>query len=108
MSERLAFVVVFSLMAGFGVGLAVLAAKTGAPPVIGRTTPAGVGASPAGAGQSGAGQSGAGQSGARHPATGHTGTVVIRSDSATHSAQLAASLRAAIGSHLGRLSVAVI
>jgi hypothetical protein len=108
MPERLAFVVVFSLMAGFVVGLTVLAAKTGAAPVIGRTTPAGVGTIPAGAGQSGGGQSRAGHTAPGHTGTGHTGTVVIRSDSATLSAHLAASLRAAIGSHLGRLSVAVI
>ena len=73
MSERLAFVVVFSLMAGFVVGLTVLAAKTGAPPVIGRTTPAGVGTIPAGAGQSGRGQSGRGHSGRGHSGRGHSG-----------------------------------
>src|SRR5262249_46883240 len=118
-----AFVVVFSLMAGFVVGVTVVAAKTGAPPVVGGNTPAGGGAVPAGAGHAGGGPCGGGDPrggparggpgrGRRpapgHPASGHTGTVVIRSDSATHSAQLAASLRAAIGSHLGRLSVAVI
>jgi hypothetical protein len=40
MSERLAFVVMFSLMAAFVVGLTVLAAKSGASPLIGRSVPA--------------------------------------------------------------------
>jgi hypothetical protein len=42
MSERLAFVVMFSLMAAFVVGLTVLAAKSGASPLIGRSAPASV------------------------------------------------------------------
>lgn len=42
MSERLAFVVMFSLMAVFVVGLTVLAAKSGATPLIGHTAPAGL------------------------------------------------------------------
>jgi hypothetical protein len=42
MSERLAFVVMFSLMAVFVVGLTVLAAKTGATPLtLGHSVPAG-------------------------------------------------------------------
>jgi hypothetical protein len=41
MSERLAFVVMFSLMAAFVVGLTVLAAKSGANPLIGHSVPAG-------------------------------------------------------------------
>jgi hypothetical protein len=40
MSERLAFVLMFSLMAAFVVGLTVLAAKSGGDPLIGRTVPA--------------------------------------------------------------------
>lgn len=40
MSERLAFVFMFSLMAAFVVGLTVLAAKSGANPLIGRSVPA--------------------------------------------------------------------
>jgi hypothetical protein len=40
MSERLAFVVMFSVMAMFVVGLTVLAAKSGASPLIGRSAPA--------------------------------------------------------------------
>ena len=40
MSERLAFVVMFSLMAVFVVGLTVLAAKTGATPLtLGHSAP---------------------------------------------------------------------
>jgi hypothetical protein len=41
MSERLAFVLMFSLMAAFVVGLTVLAAKSGASPLIGHSVPAG-------------------------------------------------------------------
>lgn len=132
MPERLVFVVVFSLMAAFVVGLTVLAAKTGATPVVGATTPAGAGTIQAGAGsqqlaggtgrsgggqsgggqsgggQSGGGQSGGGHAGLGHTGLGHTGTVVIRAPSATLSAQLAARLRAAVGNHLGRLAVGVI
>jgi hypothetical protein len=132
MSERLAFVVMFSLMAAFVVGLTVLAAKTGAEPVIGGTTAAGAGTpgpasqglaggtghsggAQAGSGKSGGGHCGGGQSGTGRAGLGHTGTVVIRTGtavirptSATLSTQLAASLRAAVGGHLGRLSVGVI
>jgi hypothetical protein len=118
-SERLAFVMVFSLMAAFVVGLTVLAAKTGAEPVIGGTTPAGAGTpGPAsqgqapgdgsGGGHSAGGRCNAGQSGAGSADPGHTRTVLIRSASAAFSAQLTTSLRVAVGAHLGRLSVAVI
>ena len=122
-SERLAFVVVFSLMAAFVVGLTVLAAKTGATSVIGGTTAAGAGTVGAasqqqagGTGQPGSGQPGGGHSGGSHSGGGQPGgrqpgaanTVVIRSDSVTLSAQLAASLRSAVGGRLERLSVGVI
>jgi len=133
-SERLAFVMVFSLMAAFVVGLTVLAAKTGTP-MIGGATPAGAGsAGPASQGQagstgrSGAGHSGRGHSGRGHSGRGHSGaaqsggvesgagraglgdtaSVVSKSGSASLSAKLAASLRAAAGGGLGRLSVGVI
>ena len=98
-SERLAFVLVFSLMAAFVVGLTVLAANSGASPLIGHTTPASSSTLQAGAGQSEAGET-------DPPDTGRT--VVIRSASATLSAQLAASLSAAVGTHLSQLSVGVI
>jgi len=111
--ERLAFVVVFSLMAAFVVGLTVLTAKTGATPVIGGTTAAGAGTPGAasqglagGTGQSGTRHVGGGHVGGGQSPGGHTGPVVIRS--ATLSAQLAASLRGTVGGHMGRLSVAVI
>jgi hypothetical protein len=126
-SERLAFVMVFSLMAAFVVGLTVLAAKTGAAPVIGGTTAAGAGTpgpasqgvapgtSHSGGGKAGGDQCGGGQSGTGRAGLGHTptvvmgtGTVVIRAASATLSTQLAASLRAAVGGRPGRLSVGVI
>jgi hypothetical protein len=108
-SERLAFVAVFSLMAAFVVGLTVLAAKTGGTPMIGDTTAAGAGTAGAASQQlaDGTGQSGGAQSGAGRAGLGHTGPVLIRSSS-TLGAQLAASLRAAAGGHLGRLSVGVI
>jgi hypothetical protein len=118
-SERLAFVMVFSLMAAFVVGLTVLAAKTGGSPVIGGTTAAGAGTAgppsqglanggPSGGGQSGGGKCDAGRSGAARADLGHTGTVLIRSASATLSAQLTTSLHVAVGGHPGRLSVGVI
>jgi hypothetical protein len=47
MSERLAFVVMFSLMAAFVVGLTVLAAKSGPSPFIARGAPAGSTLAPA-------------------------------------------------------------
>jgi hypothetical protein len=108
-SERLAFVMVFSLMAAFVVGLTVLAAKTGTP-MIGGTTPAGAGtAGPASQGLAGnPGHSGGGQSGAGRAGLGHTRPVASVSGSASLSEQLAASLRAAVGGGLGRLSVGVI
>jgi hypothetical protein len=109
-SERFAFVVVFSLMAAFVVGLTVLAAKTGGTSMIGDTTAAGAGTAGAVSQQQagGSGHSGGGQSGAGRAGLGYTSPVVVRSVSATLSARLAASVRAAVGGHRGRLSVGVI
>lgn len=105
-SERLAFVVVFSLMAAFVVGLTVLAAKSGASPLTGHTAPASGTIPPKAPDQL---VGGTRRSGGDQMEPGRAGsTVVIRSTSPTLSAQLAASLRAAVGSHVGHLSVGVI
>jgi hypothetical protein len=105
--ERLAFVLVFSLMAAFVVGLTVLAAKSGASPLVGHTTPAGSKTLPVGAQQP---KGGTGQSGADDQTEpgGTGGAVAIRSASATLSARLATLLRTAVPGDLGQLSVGVI
>jgi hypothetical protein len=100
-SERLAFVLVFSFMAAFVVGLTVLAAKSGASPLVGHTTPSGSQTLPVGA----TGQSGAGD---KTDPSGIGSTVEIRSTSATLSSRLAASLRSAVPGYLSQLSVGVI
>jgi len=100
-SERLAFVLVFSFMAAFVVGLTVLAANSGASPLVGHTTPSGSQTLPVGA----IGQPGAGDK--TDPS--RTGsTVEIRSTSATLSARLATSLRGAVPGYLSQLSVGVV
>jgi hypothetical protein len=123
LSERLAFVAMFALMAAFVVGLTVLAVKSGNRAVTGRTAPASSRTLPAGVaqlaqlaggtghsgtGQTGTGKTGASQTGASQTGAGPAGTGVTRSASATLGERLAASLRAAVSSHLSQLSVGVI
>lgn len=107
MSERLVFVAMFTLMAAFVVGLAVLAVKSGTRVVTGRSAPASSRTLPAGVAQlaqlAGGTGAGSGQTG-----TGPAGTLVTRSASAALGARLAASLRAAVSSHPGQLSVGII
>lgn len=108
LSERVAFVVVFSLMATFVVGLTVLAAKSGARLVIGRGVPASSTTLAAGVARRQLGD-GTGGSGTGRASTGQTGAVVAaQSAAAILSARLAASLRTALGGDSGHLSVGVI
>jgi hypothetical protein len=103
-TERLAFVMMFTAMAAFVVGLSVVAAKTGSRTGPGR--PVANSLRPNTAGQGGLHGR---QAGTRKPATGSTARHLSPRPSEVLNARLTAALRAALGTRAAaRLSVGVV